>query len=82
MKSEKLSRKEKAIERALLRGEYRPAGRAEFQSVARAVARRRKDAVLSIRINKQDLERLKRKARRQGIPYQSFVSELLHRYAA
>ncbi|HOI41498.1 MAG TPA: hypothetical protein PK523_01005 [Elusimicrobiales bacterium] len=57
-----------------MRGEYARAGAAEERAVARAIAERRKDAVLHIRINSGDLERLKR------IPYQTFVSELLHHY--
>jgi len=51
-------------------------------SIAQAVARRRKEAVLYIRINKQDLENLKKKARRYDVPYQSFISEILHRFAS
>ena len=81
MKKITLSRSERAIERAVERGEYRPASREEFNRIAQAIARRRKDAVLNIRVNSRDLESLKRKARRMGIPYQTFVSELIHQYA-
>jgi predicted DNA binding CopG/RHH family protein len=78
----KLSRSEQAIERAVGRGEYRPASREEFNRIADAIARRKKDAVLNIRINSQDLKSIKQKAKRRGIPYQTFVSELIHQYAA
>ena len=77
-----LSRSERAIERAVRHGENRAASREEFNGIAEAVARRKKDAVLNIRVNSQDLASIKEKARRMGIPYQSFVSELIHRYAA
>jgi len=77
-----LSPIEKAIERAVHRGEYRPASKEEFGHIAEALARRKKDAVLNIRVNSQDLESIKEKSRRMGIPYQSFVSELIHQYAA
>ena len=77
----KLSRKERAIEKALIRGEYRSASHQEFQIVADAIARRRKDAVLNIRVNSQDLASIKQKAKRLGVPYQSFISELIHRLA-
>ena len=77
-----LSRSEKAIEHAASRGEFHAASKAEFERIADAVARRKKDAVLNIRVNSQDLESIKEKARRMGIPYQSFVSELIHQYAA
>ena len=82
MKKINLSRSEKAIERALLRGEYRPVKQSEFNRIAEAIARRKKDAVVNIRVNSQDLENLKQKAKRMGIPYQTFVSELIHQYAA
>ncbi len=82
MKKIKLSSGEQAIEKALIRGEYRPVSHAEFQRIAQAIACRKKDAVLNIRVNHQDLDNLKQKARRLGVPYQSFVSELLHHLAA
>ena len=81
-KRAKLSQSERTIERAVHRGEYRPASRKEFNRIAEAIARRKKDAVLSIRVNKRDLESIKAKARRMGIPYQTFVSEIIHQYAA
>jgi len=81
MKNIKLSRSEKAIEAALVRGEYRPVKKAEFDRIAEAIARRKKDAVLNIRVNSQDLDSIKRKAKQMGIPYQTFVSELIHQYA-
>ena len=77
-----LSRSEKAIERAVFRGEYRRASDEEFNRIAEAIARRKKDAVLNIRVNSRDLESIKQKAKRMGIPYQTFVSELIHQYAA
>jgi predicted DNA binding CopG/RHH family protein len=82
MKKIKLSPEEQAIEKALIRGEYRPVSNTEFQHIAQAIACRKKDAVLNIRVNHQDLENLKKKAKRLGVPYQSFVSELLHHLAA
>jgi predicted DNA binding CopG/RHH family protein len=81
MKKIKLSRSEKAIEAALIRGEYRPVKKAEFDRIAEAIARRKKDAVLNIRVNRHDLECIKQKAKQMGIPYQTFVSELIHQYA-
>ncbi|MDD5627968.1 MAG: hypothetical protein PHU21_02810 [Elusimicrobia bacterium] len=81
MKRVRLSQSEKAIERDLLHGKYQPVPVAEFNRIAEAIARRKKDAVLSIRVNSQDLESIKQKARHLGIPYQTFVSELIHQYA-
>ena len=81
MRKIKLSRSEKAIEAALVRGEYRPVKKAEFDRIAEAIARRKKDAVLNIRVNSQDLDSIKQKAKQMGVPYQTFVSELIHQYA-
>lgn len=77
----KLTKYEQEIERALLSGEYVPGTKAEFDEIAQAIARRKKDAVLNIRINRYDLESLKKKARRRGIKYQTFIAEFLHRLA-
>lgn len=77
----KLSRAEKAIESAIMRGEYRPVPKAEFERIAQALARRKKDAVLNIRINSTDLANIKQKAKKLRVPYQTLVSELLHLYA-
>jgi len=77
-----LSREEQAIERALLRGEYREAGPAMFEAIAQAIAHRKKDAVINVRVNSQDLRQLKRKAERLGVGYQTLLSELIHRVAA
>ena len=81
MRGLKLSRRERAIEDALVRGEYRDVGESEFETIAQAIAHRRKDAVLNIRVNSQDLKTIKAKAKRHGIRYQTFISELLHRIA-
>ena len=78
----KLTKEERAIEKGLLRGDFKPASRAEFNRIGKAIARRRKDAVLNIRVNSEDLASLKHKARVLGVPYQTFVSELIHIYAS
>ena len=63
----KLSGAERAIEHALLRGEYVDVGQSEFEAIAESIARRWKDAVLNIRVNSRDLKAIKAKARRHGI---------------
>jgi predicted DNA binding CopG/RHH family protein len=78
----KLSKEERAIEKALLAGEYRSVSKKEFKAMAQAIARRRKEAILHIRINQQDLDILKKRAARFGVPYQTLISEILHRFAA
>jgi predicted DNA binding CopG/RHH family protein len=78
----KLTKMERGIEKALLKGEYVNVPESEFKRIAAIVAHHRKDAVLSLRINRRDLDNLKKKANQYNVPYQSFISEILHRYAA
>ena len=82
MKKIRLTQEERAIEKALVHGEYRPVSKADFDNIAHAIARRKKDAVLNIRVNSEDLSRVKQKAERLGVPYQTFISELLHHVVA
>ena len=42
----------------------------------------RKDQRMNIRISKRDLNNLKIKALEEGIPYQTLVSSLIHKYLA
>ena len=76
-----LTRQEKAIEDSLLKGECLNVSNGELKSIAQAIAARKKDAVLNIRVNSIDLRVVRQKAQRLGIRYQTFISELLHRVA-
>jgi len=77
----KLTKYERELEQALINGELVPGTKAEFDEIARAIAHRKKDAVLNIRINQGDLDNLKVKAKRRGVKYQTFIAEVLHRVA-
>ena len=81
MKRFKLTREEKAINAALDRGEYRQATPEEFQVIVRALERAKKDVMISIRLNGDDLERFKKKAEALGVPYQALIGELIHHHA-
>jgi len=81
MRKIKLTRQEKAIEASLMKGEYISVGKEEFFAIAEAVALRKKDAVLNIRVNSGDLTNIKHKAERLGIKYQTFISEIIHKIA-
>lgn len=81
MRRVKLTRQEKSIEDALVKGEYVDVSREKFTEIAEAVKARKKDAVLNIRVNQQDLDSIKQKAKKLGVKYQSFISEFLHRLA-
>jgi len=81
MRKIRLTRQEKAIEESLLKGEYQKVDKNEFVAIADAVAARKKDAVLNIRVNSHDLASIKQKAQRLGIKYQTFISEVIHKIA-
>jgi predicted DNA binding CopG/RHH family protein len=81
MRKIKLTKQEKEIEEALLKREYADIGKDEFKQIADAIVSRKKNSVLNIRINSEDLKRLKRKAQHFDVRYQTFISELLHRIA-
>lgn len=76
----KLTKYEKSIENALMRGEYKPVSPEEFQAIADAWKRARKDTVISLRLNRDDLEAFKKKSEAAGVPYQTMISELIHHY--
>jgi predicted DNA binding CopG/RHH family protein len=79
MRKIKLTKEEQWIEDHA--EEFIPLRGQGYKRIVEALERRKKDAVLNIRVNRLDLEHIKQKARKMGIKYQSFISELLHRVA-
>ncbi len=51
---------------------------AQYQAYARATFR--KDRRVNIRISERDLLALQRRALREGIPYQTLIASILHKY--
>ena len=78
----KLSKEEKSLLHSVERGEWRVTSRQEdlrkYQEAARHTLK--KDARLNIRISSHDLAILRKVAVEEGLPYQTFVSSLLHKY--
>ena len=79
MRNAKLTKEEQWIEDHA--EEFVPIGKDKLREVAESLAARRKDAVISIRLNSLDLEGIKKKARKFGVKYQSYISEILHHAA-
>ena len=79
MRRIKLTKEEKAVENMI--EHFVPVGPREFKEISQAVAARKKDAVLNIRVNSHDLENIKHKARGLGLKYQTLVSEILRKVA-
>jgi predicted DNA binding CopG/RHH family protein len=78
-------RKEKALITAYRRGEFKPVkDQKAAKRTAIEAARRylRKDARINIRLSSADLEMIKRRAVEEGLPYQSLIASVLHKYVA
>jgi len=81
MKKIRLDIEEKRIMAAIERDEFVLVTGKELHEVADAIAARKKDRTLTIRVNSKDILRIKRLAVSKGIPYQSYLSEIIHRVA-
>ena len=67
------------------RGAFRPVkNQAMARKDAIEAARRylRKDARINIRLSTADLELLKQRAAEEGLPYQSLIASILHKYVS
>ena len=81
MKKPKLNKEEQEIMKGIEKDEFKPVTGKELNDVADAVAARKKDTTLTLRVNSQDIDRIKKMANKKGIPYQSYISEVIHRVA-
>ena len=81
----KLDADEKEIVESVERGEWRSVKgvkreRNRYARYARATFR--KDRRLNIRISSKDLEAIQKRAVEEGLPYQTLIASLLHKYAS
>jgi predicted DNA binding CopG/RHH family protein len=81
----KLDKEERELLSSVEAGEWQtvPAKEGElkrFQQYARATFR--KDQRVNIRISSKDLEAIKKRASIEGIPYQTLISSVLHKYVS
>jgi len=59
---------------------YIPASEQKRQRVESILERSRKTKNINIRISEYDLEKLRKKSKTEGIPYQTLISSVLHKY--
>ena len=81
----KIDAKEKDLLKSVERGEWKSTGggkqtRTRYAGYAKATFR--KDRRLNIRLSSRDLEAIQKRALAEGLPYQTLISSLLHKYAA
>ena len=79
----KLTREENDILESVDRGEWKriPNFKREaqrFQSIARTTLK--KDKRVNIRMTERDMVHIQKRAVAEGLPYQTFISSILHKY--
>jgi predicted DNA binding CopG/RHH family protein len=70
---------------SVVRGEWKSVGggkRERMRYARYAKATFRKDRRLNIRFSSKDLEAIQKRALAEGLPYQTLISSLLHKYAS
>ncbi len=79
-----LTKEEKEILEAFEAGEYKSTLTPERKNFLEAAAAEtfKKDKRINIRISSRDLESIQRRALQEGIPYQTLVSSVLHKYVS
>ena len=80
----KLSKEEKEILKDFEAGEFKSVLTPKRKKAIQAAAEEtfKKDKRINIRISSRDLESLQRRALEEGIPYQTLVSSVLHKYVS
>ncbi len=85
MKNYKLDKEEAKILDAIESGQWelvkpKKSELAHYAEIARNTLR--KDQRMNIRISKADMDRLKAKAAEEGMPYQTLVASVLHKFVS
>ena len=81
----KLDRQERQLLASVERGEWKSVAglareRKRYQEYAKATLK--KDRRVNIRISAKDLEAIQHRALEEGLPYQTLISSLLHKYVS
>ena len=80
-----MGKEEKDLLESYEKGEWKSVGKAKpelrrYQEYARYTFQ--KDRRVNIRISTKDLEGIQKKAVEEGIPYQTLISSILHKYVS
>ncbi|NIS38043.1 antitoxin [Candidatus Saccharibacteria bacterium] len=74
----KLDRYEQEIENNI--SEYQSASDKKRKEIKNIINKAKQKKSVSLRLNRQDLDMLKQKAEKEGIPYQTLIASVLHKY--
>lgn len=81
----KLDKEEKELSDSFDKGEWKSASNLKDEKKKARKASdnyQKKDARINIRLSMTDLEQIKQKAVYEGLPYQTLIASILHKYAA
>jgi predicted DNA binding CopG/RHH family protein len=78
VKELKLDNYEKDIEKDVLK--YKKVSSSKLAKIERIIQKANEKKNISLRLNSQDLEQLKLKAEKEGIPYQTLISSIIHKF--
>lgn len=75
----KLTKEEQQIEDDMEK--FVPLSGEEQEELMEAIERARKTANISIRLSADDLHRIKNIAKKDGLPYQTLIGSIIHKYS-
>ncbi len=78
MIKDKLDDFEKNIEKDILK--YKKVSSKKLNKIESVIQKANEKRNISLRVNSQDLEQIKLKAEQEGIPYQTLISSVLHKF--
>lgn len=76
----KLTKEEKDIEKKL--GDYQPVKRHVKNIIDNDMKKLSKKKTITLRVNENDLRKIKDMAEHEGMPYQTLIGSLLHKFAS
>lgn len=84
MSKVKLDKSEQELLSALDKGEFKSKLSPKRKQLIKSAAEQtvKKDKRINIRISSRDLDAIQRRALEEGIPYQTLVSSVLHKYVS
>ena len=78
MKKIMLDGTEESIEKDIHR--YKKLSAKNSKRIERIISKENEKRNICLRVNKHDLEQLRLRAQKEGMPYQTFISSILHKF--
>ena len=78
MKKQILDETEREVEESM--SQLSSVGQEKKARIEKILSKERKDRAISLRIRTYDLEKIKEKAEQTGVPYQTLITTVLHKY--